>query len=286
MRIATLVPWYGKMLAKLILARIPVSYAAWRRLGLFVHGDMTSPDYAFRVFSEHFAEFQRLAAVPQFVCLELGPGDSLMSAVCAAAYGASRSLLVDNGDYAARDMLPYTALARTLVERGLPAPDLSAVSDLSEVLSRCDATYLCNGVHSLMNVETNSVNFLFSHAVLEHVRYHEFRETIRQTRRVVVPGGVCSHRVDLQDHLGGGLNNLRFGRSLWESEVMSSSAFYTNRIRCAEMLRIFADEGFEVESISLDRFPQLPLARRHLAREFERLEDDDLLVKGFSVVLR
>ena len=58
--------------------------------------------------------------------------------------------------------------------------------------------------------------------------------------------GICVHRVDLNDHLGGRLNNLRFTDAIWESVLFRESGFYANR----------------------------------------RLTDEDLLVSGFDLVLR
>ena len=40
---------------------------------------------------------------------------------------------------------------------------------------------------------------------------------------MIRPGGLCSHVVDLKDHLGGALNNLRFSQRVWESRTMAGS---------------------------------------------------------------
>jgi len=46
---------------------------------------------------------------------------------------------------------------------------------------------------------------------------------------------MCSHRVDLRDHFGSALNNLRFSDKKWELDWIANSGFYTNRIRLQEM---------------------------------------------------
>jgi hypothetical protein len=46
-------PWWARMAAKIVLARLPVPYPAWRRLSLFRHGEIDEPAYAFQVVVQH-----------------------------------------------------------------------------------------------------------------------------------------------------------------------------------------------------------------------------------------
>ncbi|MGB1548645.1 MAG: methyltransferase, partial [Alphaproteobacteria bacterium] len=50
------IPWWIKIAGKLVLSRLPVSFRAWRRLGLFLPGAMQSPAYAIAVFQRHFQQ--------------------------------------------------------------------------------------------------------------------------------------------------------------------------------------------------------------------------------------
>jgi hypothetical protein len=98
--------------------------------------------------------------------------------------------------------------------------------------------------------------------------------------------GICVHRVDLKDHLGGTLNNLRFSHAIWEGKLFRSSGFYTNRIRFGEMLDVFKCAGFECHLPRVVRWETLPTPRANLNASFRQLPDEDLLVSGFDVVLR
>lgn len=268
-----------------MLARLPFGYAVWQRLGLFRHGRMDSSEYAVGVFRRHASKAGLLSQLSGKTVLELGPGDSVASAVVAAAYGA-RAILVDTGRYVSADVHVYTKLARFLAESGMRPPDLSDCADVADVLNRCRATYLTDGLDSLRQVASNSVDCVFSQAVLEHVRRHQFLETMQQCRRVLKSGSVCSHQVDLRDHLGGALNNLRFSKKVWESHLFAMSGFYTNRIRYSEMRRLFEQAGFSVEVDEIQRWPVLPTKRAQLAPEFRALPDEELRVSGFAVLLR
>lgn len=278
-------PWWLKLGAKLVLSRLPLGYAAWQRLGLFRHGCMDSSRYAIQVFEAHTERAGVKSALRGKMILELGPGDSLSSAIIAAAHDA-HTILVDSGSFVRADIEPYVELERELARNGLRPPDLYSCLTIEDILDRCNARYMTRGLESLRQIETQAVDLIFSQAVLEHVRLSEFNETMHELRRVLRPDGVCSHRVDLRDHLGGGLNNLRFRESLWESGFFSRSGFYTNRIRYSRMLEFFRSAGFAVEVVGLERWNPLPIRRDRLAREFRALSDEELSISAFDVILR
>jgi len=93
--------------------------------------------------------------------------------------------------------------------------------------------------------------------------------------------------IDFKDHLGGGLNNMRFPSELWERKWFSvRSGFYTNRLRLSEMVKICDRVGFKVEVQSASRWDKPPIARSLLAPEFRSLSDDDLCVSGAHLIMR
>ena len=286
MSLRSLMPWYARIGAKLVLSRLPAAYFVWHRLGYFSHGAMDRPDYAHRVFRQHFdaGTFPRKAG--GFVGLELGPGDSALSAVAARAYGAAAWHLVDAGRFATPDLAPYRAMADMLRLQGRNAPDLANAGDLDAVLSACGAHYGTTGLRALQALVPERLDLVWSQAVLEHVRRGEFLQTMQALRRALRPGGLCSHTVDLRDHLGGGLNNMRLRSPLWESPWMVRSGFYTNRLRLSEMLALFREAGFAPQVTRTAHWESPPLPRHKLALEFRGLPDDDLLVREFDVLLR
>jgi SAM-dependent methyltransferase len=177
-------------------------------------------------------------------------------------------------------------MAEYLTVQGFATPDLSGLEGFDDLLALCSAKYGTQGLDSLKAIPDGSVDFVWSQAVLEHIRRDAFLETLSELRRVMRPGGICSHRIDLQDHLDGSLNNLRFSRRLWESDFMSRSGFYTNRIRFSEMLSFFKNAGFEQNVIEIRRWDHLPTPRAQLDPEFRVLSDDELRVSGFDVILK
>jgi hypothetical protein len=114
----------------------------------------------------------------------------------------------------------------------------------------------------------------------------ELPSLARELRRIVRDDGICSHCIDLKDHLSGGLNNLRFPERIWESSLFADSGFYTNRMRVSGLRETFASAGFEVDVVTAVRWGSVPLARPKLALEFRDLPEDDLLVSDVDFVLR
>src|SRR4029077_3784962 len=131
----------------------------------------------------------------------------------------------------------------------------------------------------------DSVDFVFSQAVLEHLPLAQFERFLGESFRVLRPGGVSSHVIDLEDHLGGALNHLRFSRRFWEWSQMSRSGFYTNRLRASEICRSAAEAGFIVSVAQLVRWSSLPTPRAALDREFQAFSDEELAIAGLTLVL-
>lgn len=278
-------PWWLKMTAKIVLARLPLSYGQWRAIGLFRHGAMLDADYAIDVFNRHYRRVE--ASLGQgFTVLELGPGDSLATAVIAASRGAARTYLVDTGPFAASsDVDVYNRLADRIAARGGSAVG-APYATIEEMLRATRAVYLTDGVRSLTSIPECSVDFVFSQAVLEHVALREFDATIGALYRVQKAGTCCSHRVDLQDHLAHSLHSLRFSEHTWESRLLASSGFYTNRLRAGQVVAAFAAAGYDLLSQEAERWPRLPLAIGKMHANFASLDENDLRVRGLDVVAR
>jgi SAM-dependent methyltransferase len=287
MSIRTLIPWQVKIAAKIVLSRLPVSYHTWSKLRLFRHGCMDESQYAYEIFEKHIAHARASAAASGgLALLELGPGDSLASALLGKAFGYSKVYLVDAGKFAALDLTPYRQMAVRLREHGRPVAGIEDCQTVQDVLAACNAEYLSGGVESLRTIASESVDFVFSNAVLEHIRLREFAPLCRELRRIQRPQGVGSHTIDFKDHLQESLNNLRFSERFWESKFISSSGFYTNRIRPAQMLQMLREAGFAVEVLAERQWPAVPVERRRLASPYRELPEQELRVSGLDVLVR
>lgn len=278
--------WRLKIALKMTLSQLGVPYRRWRQLGIFRLGRMDSPDYAQKIFDLHIRRGYPDGRLDGKVVLEIGPGDSLASAVFAHAHGATETILVDAGDFASRDVALYRAMAGTLVDAGLSPPILDDARNLDDVLERCSARYLKDGVQSFTALPNSSIDFIWSHSVLEHIPLLELPVLMREMRRVLKPGGMMSHNVDFQDHLAYALNSLRFSEAQWEAAQMRTAGFYTNRVRAFTMHAMMRDAGFELLKEGFGRWPSLPTPRRVLDRKFRNLDEQELLIRTSHVLAR
>jgi SAM-dependent methyltransferase len=285
-RLKTILPWWAKIAAKLVMSRLPIGGRTWQSLGLFSPGAMHDPDYALAVFDGHYQAAG--CPAPGFRYVELGPGDSLASAVIAKAHGAAGGWLVDSGAYASRDMALYGALADGL-EAQHPEVDLSPLKsapDADAMLMAIGAHYQETGLAGLREVPDASCDMVFSQAVLEHVPRAEFAATLAEIHRILKPGGISTHQIDFRDHLGGGLNNLRFSENLWEASWFARrSGFYTNRLLLSEMQAMMRAVGFKVEVMEVSRWTAPPVARAKITPVLRGVAEDDLCVWGAFIVL-
>jgi predicted SAM-dependent methyltransferase len=288
MTVGAKLPWYVKLSLKLMLARVPLPHKMWHRLGIFKHGKMQDFAYAQSVFTTHLMHAGLLEKEKNAdkVMLELGPGESLFSAVLARAYGFQSALLVDVGTFALPELGVYQAFARWLANQGLIDPRIDACPTMTAMLTALNAQYLTNGLEALKRLPDNSVDFIFSQAVLEHIRKNEFVETIKELARILKPGGISTHNVDFKDHLEASLNNLRFSEQLWEAEWMASSGFYTNRIRFGTMLQIFEKQDLETTVVEKKEWQTIPLNKKRLHPQFRSIPDADLRVSEATIMLR
>ena len=54
-----------------------------------------------------------------------------------------------------------------------------------EILLKCNAEYLVDGLKSLCEIKSNSLDFVFSHSVLEHIRKNDFISTILELKTIL-----------------------------------------------------------------------------------------------------
>lgn len=280
-KIKRAIPWWLKLGIKVITPLAPVPKEFLFKTHIFKHGEMQDPEYALKVFHSHY-DIAKPYVPDAFSILELGPGDSLATSVISTAYGASKVYLVDVAAFARVDGDSYNPLLKMLNSDRLP----KQFSSLNEMMEATNCTYLVNGLASLREIPTESIDISFSHSVLEHVYLDEFEATIAELFRVMKSGGISSHSIDLKDHFDYSLNSLRFSHQVWESQLFRNASFYTNRLRVNTIVDIFECMGFEVLEREDRTWEQLPLPKRKLHADFQKLSDTELCTSGVALALK
>ena len=85
-----ILPWWFKIISKIILSRLPINYNFWQNIGLFRHGKMDVSNYAIEIFKSHLNK-SNINCLNNKVILEIGPGDSIATAIIAHSYGLDLS---------------------------------------------------------------------------------------------------------------------------------------------------------------------------------------------------
>jgi SAM-dependent methyltransferase len=222
--------------------------------------------------------------------VEIGPGHSLGVALSLLLAGAAHVEAVDTVRYAAAhpDPRSFTGLWRRATETGLV--DSTDASDPDAELARAAARleYRVVDRRERWPLPDGSNDIVYSFSVLEHVS--DLRGILEESARVLRPGGLSIHTIDLRDHYNLGpdenwLEFLEFDDRQWDRMTSERSA-WCNRMRARELRALFAD-SFELVEFT-EHTDDLPpgFDRRRVASRFQGFELDELSVSSVSVVGR
>lgn len=278
------VPWWFKMWAKIILAKLHVPYGLWDKFGIFRHGDTAKNlDNLYSSYQRYVGFYKkRLGRAPK-TTLELGPGDSVGHALCAKAAGVGENWLIDAGDFATTDEEHYEEFYAYLQDKGAVFSPALQNFTREGVLAFSNGHYRTNGVRDMAGIADASIDLSFSTAVFEHIARDDFAPYMREFFRVHKAGSVARHAVDLHDHLGGALNSLRFGAGFWESSFVRKAGFYTNRLTMAEMISAAEDAGFIVTVDAVQKWREFPTPHAEMNAAFRDKSEDELNVCMFQM---
>ncbi len=220
------------------------------------HGDMKNSDYAKKIFERHV---KNLVKNPKGKLLEIGPGDSPLCAFHSIEYGFKEVLLIDNDSYFDEEIYE---------------------------LKQKPIKYLCNGSLSLNEIKDHSIDHSFSHTVIQHIQKEEFDNFIKNLYRIMKIGSISSHHIDFKDMLFGRFDHLIVKSKIWESKIIKSCFFYTNRFRKSSIIQICQRAGFEVEILSEGILENVSYDPSILCQEFKKMSSEDLKCSGMHIVLR
>ncbi len=271
-------PWWLKLGAKLALAAAGLHGARARAFGIAEPSFTTLEPSRLLDAPELWMRRARaaLGRRPRSL-LELGPGRMVLRAPVLAGMGFGRIWYADPADSAPTGPAPYEEAAGMASARGVAVPDLSGAADRGAVLARCDATLLTGGPEVLSAIPDGAVDLVVSEVVLEHVRREDLAPLLAQLRRVTAPDGLGLHWVDFHDHLGGGLQHLRFSDAFWASPLVGRAGVYVNRLGMSALVSRFRRAGFSVEVPAAMAWTERPAAPRRPHPDATRTAADDLV---------
>ena len=279
-------------------------------------GGSISARYCYSVWLRHLvlAARSNQNTTPQSIA-ELGPGDSLGIGVAALLSGAGRYLAFDVVEHANShtNEIVFEELIELFASRA-DIPDEQEFPGINPQLQdyRFPARVLdpqrlaaclepgrlqrirrslrdCRAEGSLIQyrapwfseqvIERDSIDLVFSQAVLEHV--DELSAVYRSMHAWLAPTGLMSHQVDLTSHGWANEWNGHWAHSdsMWKL-IRGPDTWLINREPKSTHLRLLEESGFRLLSCDSFRQPNT-LTKRSLAKRFRNLSEDDLTTSSF-----
>jgi len=139
---------------------------------------------------------------------------------------------------------------------------------------------ICDIVDS--SIKNESVSFLVSFAVLEHV--DSLEEVLNKIYDLMMPGGIVYHFIDLMDHRAYRLDSEFHPLSFLADENPPKNL---NRFRASEQLEAQKNAGFEIISSKASNKVDMPdEIYQKLSPKFKKMDLDDICITKLHIVAR
>ncbi len=284
-------------------AEVHASHEALLRL---VAEDPRSVEYAVNTGLGLAAQLAAVGApVTVARVLELGPGWSWTVGLTLVAAGAASWTGADVAPLATTDAAFYRALRGRVARGDLRVGGPGAPFDVAAQLARLDAAldlsgpaaalrapvarYLAPCDAAALPLPDGAFDLVVSMAVLEHVR--DPVAALRETARLLAPGGTALHAVDLRDHRDFDRPRafLRDDDAAWAARFRGREEDheFTNRLRRSELVAAARAAGLELlaDEVVLSA-PFDEAERATLAPRFRGASREDLEALTVRLVLR
>ena len=174
---------------------------------------------------------------------EIGCGWHLATALSLSSFGCYKKIIaLDNVNHVRDNLVKINE--NYLTENKTPA-NLSAI----EILAPCDA--------GKTGLPDESVDFIYSQEVFEHIKPDLLPEIMSESYRVLKPGGAVSLAIHYNDHYCSvdkkisPYNFLRYTEKQWRK--YNTKLHYVNRLRHIDFINIFKTAGFEISEEKISR---------------------------------
>ena len=280
-----------------------------------------SAAYCYNVWMKHLvlAWANGMRQIPATV-LELGPGESIGTGLAALLSGARRYIGIDAvshmrpaANLAVLDELVerfrarapgpragWPQLSQYLDARGFPSHILDAntmaaalspdrLRELARAASLAGSPSQTSAIRyytwdSVGQLAQGSVDFLFSHVVLNHV--DDLEAMYARCARHLAPGGWMTHQVDMTSlKTSREWNGHRaYGELTWKI-ILGNRPYFVNREPATTHLRLLERHGFEVAS-AIRGYREGGILREQLAPRWQSISDEDLRTQTLFIVAR
>ena len=158
----------------------------------------------------------------------------------------------------------------------------------------CNISYLAPADACDLDLPDQQFDCHCSNSTLEHFPPKSLHRMLEMAKRLLKPGGLCVHRIDLADHFASSdpsistVNFLKFDKETHGRH--SSALMYLNRLRVSDYRRIFEHSGFDIlavdTSVDMRALKLIERGALQLAEPFRNMEATNLATKTAVIVAR
>lgn len=160
--------------------------------------------------------------------------------------------------------------------------ELRSAPTLAAMLERARIRYLSPADARTTGLDPSSIDVAFSNNVFEHVPREILNGILRESHRILRPGGVSIHSANCADHYAyfdrriTFLNYLTYSERDWQ--FWNNKLQYQNRLRPQDYVDIAVQSGLEVKLCKMRTRPELlaVLPTMRIAPEFKKYNADQL----------
>ncbi len=236
--------------------------------------------------------YENYSNIDEKVILEIGNGNSIVTALYMVAWGAKKVYLVDRFKHLFwddKDKSLHNKIISIIKESAAPKKEL--LTDLfktaanGKILLNNDYIEIIKADAKAIPLQAESFDLIVSNAVLERVHYPV--QVVSELSRLSKKGGISIHEIDLRDHFvkNEPLRLLQYSNFAWNLMTWNRSG-YTNRLRKSEWENIFSENGFDIaehqEKLNLTE----ELKNKVFAEKFRKISDSDLKTLVILFVLK
>ncbi|RLG47569.1 MAG: hypothetical protein DRN92_02915 [Thermoproteota archaeon] len=153
-------------------------------------------------------------------------------------------------------------------------------------------TYIAPIDTTHLPLKDNSQDIVVSRLVLEHIPQSVLPSVVKETWRILRPGGLAIHKINLHDEYAQVdpkvtlINFLKFPSWFWNLFINNRIKF-VNQSRYPYYLKLFKDTGFQILKVrkKIDERSYKALSTMKIAREFRKYSKEELATIGITVVL-
>jgi SAM-dependent methyltransferase len=154
--------------------------------------------------------------------------------------------------------------------------------DIDDILQLTKIEYHAPGDARQTGLPPNSVDLVYSNSVFEHVPKQAIFEILRESQRILKPGGLAVHNIGCNDHYAffdrsiSFVNFLRFSEAEWR--LWNNPIQYQNRLRAPQFLDLASEAGLKViyKRTHVRPGSREALAQFKVAPEFRQFSPEDL----------